>query len=464
MTLNDGQLQQRFADLRDLSAKKKYRLPKPERDECVDVLSLLLESSSENAERVVESLPGFPSDVGALVLTKMWQHLQTSEFPIIPTLQSEKFSSDLCKRLRLMLSHQLLSLSPDCSALILLDLFQDMKSAKKDYPTINDLKLISSTFLDKGYVLLNKLSFANAMESQAKLSIIYIVAAAFLAKSKGELICSHQAQLEILRWTKAFPKLGGIPTEVAKGITAAIREWSDDFRQILGNEVDTMHISIRNALLPVIETPATAVSLYNQLGPFDDSLKSADDQSKFQYDPLFEISRLVEHIKEQDLLLKDTLIDLEKSERDQQLAHSELRTVKNDREELKKELDNLKDKTNQLRMEQEQLEKSRNELAEDLRKARSDIKNAEDKLVETQHSYDQQLDSLSERIAGEGNHRIEAFKKKLMLKLRIYGQSLDEVEDMEMTVELGKVLQIQLKQILKILKSQGIEIEGIDNA
>ena len=102
---------------------------------------------------------------------------------------------------------------------------------------------------------------------------------------------------------------------------------------------------------------------------------------------------------------------------------------------------------------------SRDEVVERLKNKKVELENIETQYKTKLQSYDKQLDILSERIAREGDHRVKIFQNKLKSKLRTYGQSLREVGGMEMTEELGKGLRVQLKQIIKILKSEGIDIE-----
>lgn len=461
MNADNRQLLERLADLQGLSAKKKFRLAKSEQEECISVLSILIQSSAENAKKAVTSLPGFPSDIGAVVLAKMWDHLQTQEFSIFQTLRSKKFSSVLCKRLRLALGCQLLSLSPTNAFRVLTNICEDMEPAKKDFPTAKDLNLISTAFLNKGYSLIHKLPLANGPESQVKLLVVYLLAAGFLAKNKGKFICSQEVQLKLLRWTKTFPRLGDIPTEVIRGITTAIRNWSGDYKKIMASEIDTMCVSIRVAVGTAVGAAPAAKHAGDQEAQSTTSAQAQATHSMPQYDPLYEIGRLVDHVKQQDKLFKDTTHKLKQVERDYGFTRSELQIARRDQEELKRQLAIKKESLDEARKEQDLLAKNRDAVVEELNIKKSALTDAENQHKATLQSHEKQLDSLSERVAREGGHRLETFKKKLMLRLQSYGHSLGEAEDMEMTEELGKALRIQLKQILKILKREGINIEGL---
>jgi hypothetical protein len=72
------------------------------------------------------------------------------------------------------------------------------------------------------------------------------------------------------------------------------------------------------------------------------------------------------------------------------------------------------------------------------------------------------VDELSRRIEQEGNHRIVIFRNNLAGMLRPIAANLKEAQSMEMTTELGIALRTQLKQIMNMLRLQGIAIEGDD--
>ena len=64
------------------------------------------------------------------------------------------------------------------------------------------------------------------------------------------------------------------------------------------------------------------------------------------------------------------------------------------------------------------------------------------------------------RIAQEGDHRLATFRNKLAGMLRPIAANLKEARSMEMTPELGIAMRTQLRQMLNILKSEGIAIDG----
>ena len=455
MRADNIKLSERLSDLKGLSLRKRCRLAKPEQKECIEVLTSMIELNAENAKKAVSSLPELPPDVGVVVLVSMWNHLQRQKFPIFKTLHSAKFSSGLCKRLRLTLGCQLLTHSPLDALRVLVDVCQDMKPAKKDLPTMKDLKLISTALLGRGHPLLHKLPLTDGIVSQVQLLVVYFLAAGFLAKNKEKTISSQEVQLDLLRWTKAFAKLSDIPSELAVSITIAIRGWSDNNKKFIASEIDSLHMSIRDA----VETAVLVKRPGAKLQPVMSS-QVRKDQSTPQYDPLFEISRLAEHFKQQDRLFKDIVKQLSQTKRECGVKRSELERTRQNLGELKRLLAIEVVKLDAARKEQELLVVSRDEVIERLEVKKAALENIEIQYKTKLQSYDKQLDILSERIAREGDHRVKIFKNKLKSKLRTYGQSLREAGGMEMTEELGKGLRVQLKQILKILKSEGIDIEG----
>ena len=454
MSADNLRLSARLSDLAGLSLRKKYRLTKSEQKECIEVLSSMIELSIENAKKALVSLPELPSDVGVVVLVSMWDHLQRQKLPINKILRSTQFSSGPGKRLRLALGCQLLTYSPRDALSILVDICQDMKPDKKVLPTMTDLKLISTTLLVKGHTLLHKLPLTNGKASQVQLLVVYFLAAGFLAKNKGKTICSQEVQLVLLRWTKALIKLSDIPSELAVSITGAIRSWSDKNRKSIASEIDSLHKAIREAVETAIFVERPGAVLHPVMNS-----KVQKDQFTPQYDPLIEIRRLAEHLKQQDKLFKDIVKQLRQSKRDCDVKRSELERARQNLGDFKRLLAIEGEKLDAARKEQEQLMLSRDEVVERLKNKKVELENIETQYKTKLQSYDKQLDILSERIAREGDHRVKIFQNKLKSKLRTYGQSLREVGGMEMTEELGKRLRVQLKQIIKILKSEGIDIE-----
>ena len=78
----------------------------------------------------------------------------------------------------------------------------------------------------------------------------------------------------------------------------------------------------------------------------------------------------------------------------------------------------------------------------------------------TSEQYEEELNILSERIAREGEHRVNAFRNRIGAKVQKYADDLKNASDMPMTEELGNVLRNQMKQLFWILKSDGVRING----
>lgn len=98
------------------------------------------------------------------------------------------------------------------------------------------------------------------------------------------------------------------------------------------------------------------------------------------------------------------------------------------------------------------------------KKLNGEVIKLEDKdLYLQQLDYIQQLeklnDQLSTRISVEGEHRIRGFKNRIAGALQPTLASLEEVSNEEMTIDLGKALWNELKQVMKILKSLGVPIK-----
>jgi len=68
-------------------------------------------------------------------------------------------------------------------------------------------------------------------------------------------------------------------------------------------------------------------------------------------------------------------------------------------------------------------------------------------------------DELSQRIAQEGEHRLAIFRNRLTDLLRPFAVDLKDAYGIEMTPELGIAMRTHLKQMMNMLKSQGIGID-----
>lgn len=457
-------LLERLQDLRGLSTKKKYQLAKPEQEEVLTVLSALCTTDAEGYRTTVEALTDFPSDLGAALLAEAWPTLMETKLPVTRDLRGAKFNTDLGKRLRISLAQRLLSKDPDSALRVLLDVCQEMKPAKNPIPTTKDLGLLRTALIEPAGQSLGSLPMANAMASELALLTSYILAATFVHK-KSQKPLPAQTQLAVMRWANGYPKLGQIPPDVAGAIVQAVRTWDNDFRAILAKEIDTLQVTFREMLAPICRpetTPDAPLPTQEppKSTPLVDTPSLRPSPAPAQYDALYEIGRLGKYVQSLEGQLRQSRQSLQTAERDWQQTRNELGTVRREKEDARRQASVEHDSAARLAGEKSGLQKEVEALRSEIEKLREQLRAAESRHEQAVASHDEQLDTLSERIAREGEHRVDAFRNKLGAKVQTYADGFVGASDREMTVDLGAALRGQMRQLLRLLKAEGIKIEG----
>lgn len=457
-------LLERLQDLRGLSTKKKYQLAKPEQEEALAVLSALCTIDEEGYRSTVEALADFPSDLGSTLLADAWPKLMEAKRPVPRDLRGAKLNTDLGKRLRIALGQRLLTVDPGNALRVLLDVCQEMKPAKNPIPTTKDLGLIRTTLIEPAGQSLGRLPLQDAMASELALLTSYILAAAFVHK-KSQKPLPAQTQLAVMRWANGYPKLGQIPPDVAGAIVQAVRTWDNDFRAILAKEIDTLQVTFREMLAPICRpetTPDAPLPTQEppKSTPLVDTASIRPSPAPAQYDALYEIGRLGKYVQSLEGQLRQSRLSLQTAERDWQQTRNELGLARREREEARRQAAVEHDSAAHLTVEKSGLQKEIESLRTDMKSLQDQLETARNRHQESVASHGEQLDTLSERIAREGEHRVNAFRNKLGAKVQTYADDIKDAADMEMTLELGTALRNQMKQLLRLLKAEGVRING----
>ncbi len=466
MTTEKQELLGKLSDLHALSKKRKMQLAKPEQHEAISVLSALCKLDSDSFNEVMSVLTEFPSDVGAEVLGRCWDELTQRKEPVYLTLKEARFSSDLGKRLRLVLALNLLSHNPSGALRVLIHLCQSMKPAMKPIPTSKDLRLINSAFLKGATENLSKLPLSDGHDSQIALLITYLLSAAFVAQSKGKSAASAETQLILLRWANSYTKLPDFPIELSEAIRARVRDWSGDFLTLLRTELNNLHTSLRDILEPLLTGDIEhemAPTPQRPTVPSPDGARqppSCTISGAREYNIQYEISRLVKYVEQLESLLLETQSDLTRAEQALISTRSKIEITQREKVEAQRLAAIERKRAEQLAGDKTDLLKAKALIGEALGEMKTRLDDANARHQEIVKSYELQLDALSERNAGEVAHRISAFRNSLATRLQPYAQSLKEAECMDMTPELGAALRTQLKQILLLLKKEGINVSG----
>jgi predicted nucleic acid-binding Zn-ribbon protein len=363
---------------------------------------------------------------------------------------------------------------------VILDVCKDMKPAKKELPTSKDLSLINSTLLADGASVLTRLPLDSGLQSKSVQLVSYCLGAGFSLGAKGKSLATPQTQLALIRWVNGQPKLLNPGKEIQGLIAARIRDWNDDFLKLLGSELDALHPSLRDPITGALGkstgsqsqggSAGVALSIPDQ--EVGHSERTADDTARLQtdtiqdakdtYDALYELGRLTHHIKQMNMALNHRQEDVAKLDRHLQQAKVELEGTCREKEEAKRSCSVIKDELAESLARGKKLEQSVNSLKEQIENLKSKLVGAENHHKETVESHNAHADELSKRIAQEGDQRLATFRNKMAGILRPVATNLKEARSMEMTPELGITMRTQLRQILNIMKSQGIAIEGDD--
>jgi chromosome segregation ATPase len=232
------------------------------------------------------------------------------------------------------------------------------------------------------------------------------------------------------------------------GITEAVKTWDADFRGILSAEVDKLQAGFREFLAPLCraETPGGTSSPTQKPTPVPgrDAKEGQSLQVSSKYDPLYELGRVRNYVQQVEYKLKQNQERLETLERDWQQARSALGVARRDTEEARRQT------------------AVEHDSATRLARAKHDLQGeiSQNQIQEMMASHGEQRDTLSERIACEGEHRLDAFRNRLGTRIQTYADGLKDATDMEMTADLGTALRSQMRQLLRLLKIEGVKING----
>jgi hypothetical protein len=472
------ELLETLSGLRALSKKKKFRLVRPENDEALKTLSAVCLIGLEGITTVLQALPDFPSDTGAECVARNWTEISAHLEEFYKAFQGTRYKTELGKRLRLLIGQHLSSKAPEVAMRVILDVCKDMKPAKREFPNSKDLNLINSTLLADGASVLSGLPLDSGLQNEAVQLVSYCLGAGFSLGAKGKSLATPQTQLALIRWVNGHAKFSNPGKEIQGLIAARIRDWNDDFLKLLGSELDGLHPSLRdpiNAALansirsqPQIGSVVAAASVPNQkVGHIE---RSADDSAPLQtvtsrddrdtYDALHELGLLTNYIKQMSAVLNRSKEDVARLERELRQAKVELEVTCREKEEAKRRCSVVEHELAETLARGKKLEQSVNSQQDQIENLKSQVIGAENRHKETLESHRAHADELSRRIAQEGDHRMATFRNKLAGMLRPMAANLKEARSMEMTPELGIAMRTQLRQMLNMLKSQGIAIDG----
>ena len=456
-------LLERLKDLRDLSKTKKYRLAKPEQEEVLSVLSELCTMDEEGYRVTVETLTDFPSDLGSVLLAQNWASLMEAKAPVPRDLRNVKFNTHSGKSLRVALARRLIETFPEDAFDLLVDVFRQMKPAKNPMPASKDLGLVRFTLIEPAGKSLSRLPLEEAGSGELALFITCILAATFVCKNSQKPLAT-KTQLAVIDCVKGHLKQGQLPSNIQVEIAHAVKAWEKD-PSVSEQELNVLQTALREVLTPAghnktPESPLEALQSTASTGPPVVTAQAHSSTPSHQYNALYEIERVGKYVRQLQSQLEQTQHRLQMTERDWQQTRNELGVVRQEKEEALRQASVEHSLVTRLSEEKSLLQKEIDALQTQIVKLTQELDAAHNHYKEAVASHGEQLDTLSERIAREGEHRIDAFRNKLGAMLQIYADGLKDATEMEMTSELGAALRNQMGQLLRLLKMEGVRING----
>jgi hypothetical protein len=266
--------------------------------------------------------------------------------------------------------------------------------------------------------------------------------------------------------------------EIQGLIAARIHDWGGDVLALLASELDALNPYLRDPInsalgkstriQPHVVTAVATTSIPNEkVGQTDQTADSSaslepvtNRDNEHKYDALYELGRLTNYINQMNMLLNRGMEDAARLERDLSQAKIKLGAARREKEDAKMRCTIVEGDLAESLARSKRLEESVESYQNQIERLKSRLADAENLHRSTMESHNTHADELSARIAKEGDHRLTTFCNKLAGMLRPIATDLKEAQNMEMTPELGIAMRTQLRQILNMMKSQGIAIDG----
>ena len=424
------------------------------------------------------------SDFIAEWIVKNWSSLKEDERilffgKLIDRLQGNpKFS----RRFNVLLCSKLVSHFAESAIRFLGKICQQTKISTT-FPLNKDLCLqIRILFLKPKDILIEQLPLTSVIPGVKDVAK-YGIGAAFFESKNGKT-AGEIAQIQVLTWIKESGIGLVVPDEIAELIRKSeaakniskIKEYLPTFPEEI--KWEEAGIAEQTEKLATKELTSTTIQdgkpLSNQLIQEDKQSKQAippHEREKDttirhkvekldQFDPISSLKQLQKYVQE-----------MQSSEKKSQEKISRLEKkcgdLLKDTTELGKKQEDLKDKLNVCQRELVKKNAETSELTTNLTTSRQDLSSLRqetDKLLsqleEKNAHYNDKLNRFSRTIEAKSDHKQEVIINRIRESLRPEYRNLVKIEDMDMTVEIGKVVQSLLKRIFSKLNTEGIYYSG----
>jgi hypothetical protein len=352
------------------------------------------------------------------------------------------------------------------------------------FPLNKDLCLqIRSFFLKPKDILIEQLPLSSVIPGVKDVAK-YGIGAAFFENKNGKT-AGEIAQIQVLKWIAESGIALVVPDEIAELIPKSeaaakniskIKEYLPTFpEEIKWEKAGIAEQSEKLAIKELTsETRHDGKPLFNQLIQEDKQSKqviSLHEREKDttighkvekldQFDPVSSLKQLQKYIQEIQNAEKKSQEKITRLEKDNNNFLNEI-------SDLGKKQEDLKDKLNARQRELDKKNAETFELTTDLTTSQQDLsrlRQEKDKLLsqleeEKAHCNDK-LNRFSSTIEAKSNHKQEVIINRIRESLHPEYRNLVKIEDMDMTVEIGKVVRSLLKRIFSKLNTEGIYYSG----
>ena len=422
------------------------------------------------AEWIVKNWSSLNEEGRILFFGKLIEQLQGN-----PKL-SRKFNVLLCSKL----------ISPFAEdAVRLLGKICQQTKISPSFPLNKDLCLqIRTLFLKPKDILIEQLPLSSVIPGVKDVAK-YGIGAAFFESKNGKT-AGEIAQIQVLKWIKESGIGIIVPDEIAELIRKSeaaakniskIQEFLPSFPDEIKWEKAVITEQIEKPIAteeistiiqqPVHVLPPHLVKQGNQgklTTPSDEKKEittiSPKGEDIDQFDPISALKQLQKYVQETQSSEKKNQEKISYLEKKYDVSLKDTTDLNKKQEDLK----------NELKARQSELIKKNAEIAElktnltTSQQGVSRLTQEKDKLLsqlgKEKAYYNDKLNRFSRTIEAKSNHKQEVIINRIRESLRPEYRNLVKIEDMDMTVETGKVVRSLLKKIFSKLNTEGIYYSG----
>ena len=304
------------------------------------------------------------------------------------------------------------------------------------------LKKFASDILNEPGLLSLKLDDSVGDLQLASLSIMVV-------GSMAEGHIESGSMQKVLDWLKMSSRKLVIPKQLRRKLENDTRLWDTELKKML------LKMGLIDRIIDINHLPSEVMVTYLSNDTNGGSEAYSSDQPAVDHRKMTEFPVQSEYEKIRNLLNE---IEAKSKRADAEILRlkEDLMKAEHVRAFIQRRLEDTQRSLSEAKSYIQSLENMNHELSKK-------VMNLGNLLEQKEKEYEKNRLELMDMSDRQSEFRIEAFKNKLRKKLRIEYIDFCEIESDEMTLALGENLRMQMKNIFSILKSEGIEFEGVIN-